>query len=209
MSYLIEWITSHASHAHFLIFGSLMLAGMNVPISEDLLIIIGGLLAATVVPENTYLIFLSIFLGCYLSDWVSYWIGRKFGRRLLHHKWFSRSIPEKRIVQTEKFYKKYGFLTLLFGRFIPFGVRNCLFITAGIGKMPFGKFLLSDGIACAISNTILFWATLFLGKNYNTLFIHIRRANIIIFSLFIVTIIGIIWYNIRKKRSNLKSPDKG
>ncbi len=209
MAHLIEWITSHAAHAHFLIFGSLMLAGFNVPISEDLLIIIGGLLAATVVPENTYLIFTFIFLGCYLSDWVSYWIGRKFGRKLLHLRWFARSIPEKRIIQTEKFYEKYGFFTLLFGRFIPFGVRNCLFITAGIGKMPFGKFLLSDGIACAVSNTILFWTTFFLGKNYHSLLVHIRRANIIIFSLFIVTIIGIIWYNIRKKRSNPNSSGQG
>ena len=82
METLFEFIVSHAAHAHWIVFGALMLAGFNVPISEDLMIIVSALLAATVVPENTEKLFLAVFLGCYLSDWVSYWIGRTLGRRL-------------------------------------------------------------------------------------------------------------------------------
>ena len=44
-------------------------------------------------------------------------------------------------MQIENYYTKYGVVTLLIGRFIPFGVRNCLFVTAGIGKMRFWKFI--------------------------------------------------------------------
>ena len=40
------------------------------------------------------------------------------------------------------FYKKYGALTLVIGRFIPFGVRNAIFLTSGISKMPFAKFFI-------------------------------------------------------------------
>ena len=201
MESIINLIYEHAHHAHWIVFGMLMLAGINVPISEDLMIIISAILAANVVPENLLILFLAVFLGCYLSDWVSYWIGRTLGRKLWDIRWFANTIKKKRLEQAQKFYKKYGFFTLLLGRFIPFGVRNCLFITAGLGRMHFGKFLLSDGIACILSNSLLFWLAYTLGKNYHILMHYVKAFNTVIFALFVVTIICIIWYKIRKKRS--------
>ena len=200
MDAIISFVYEHAHIAHYIIFGSLIMAGFNVPISEDIMIVISALLAANVVPENTYILFIAVFLGCYFSDWISYWIGRTLGRKLWDVKWFASTISKKRLLQTQKFYNKYGFWTLLLGRFIPFGVRNCLFITAGMGKMPFGKFLLSDGIACILSNATLFWITYALGKNVHVLMHYVKTFNIGIFSVFLVTIIGIIWY---KRKKNL------
>src|SRR4029078_10224849 len=107
---------------------------------EDLMIILSAVLAATVVPENTLQLFLGVFLGCYLSDWVCYWIGRKFGPKLWNIRWFAKTFDQKRLHQTHSYYARYGFWTLLIGRFIPFGVRNCLFLSAGLGRMHFGKF---------------------------------------------------------------------
>ncbi|MBU6384069.1 MAG: DedA family protein [Verrucomicrobia bacterium] len=176
-----------------------MLAGLNVPISEDLMIIISAVLAATVVPENTYKLFAGVFLGCYLSDWVCYWIGRHFGPKLWNVRWFARTFNRNRIDQIQNYYAKYGFFTLLFGRFIPFGVRNGLFLTAGLGKMHFGKFLFSDGIACVLSNTILFTLAYHVGKNYEALLSTLKTFNIFLFGAFAVAIIGFIWYKRRKK----------
>lgn len=200
METLIDFILQHAVHAHWLVFFALILAGFNVPISEDLMIIISALLAATAVPENTAYLFIAVFLGCYLSDWIAYWVGRYLGPRLWKMKWFAKTIHTKRLEQTKNFYEKYGFWTLLIGRFIPFGVRNCLFITAGIGRMHFGKFLLSDGIACIISNTVLFSITYALGKNYQILISYLKTFNIAIFSVFLVTIISVIWYKRKSKK---------
>lgn len=204
MDSLLPFIQEHAHQAHWILFGALMLAGLNVPISEDLMIIFGALIAATMVPENTYLIFLFLFLGCYISDWVSYWIGRTLGRRLWNIKWFAKTLNAKKLEQAQSFYEKYGFWTLLGGRFIPFGVRNGLFFTAGLGKMSFPKFLLSDGIACVLSNSTLFLITYHLGKNYEVLFYWIKRVNLLLFIAFVVTIIGIIWYKNFKKSQKAK-----
>ncbi len=195
----IEFFYQNAQIAHYIIFFCLIAAGFNVPISEDLMIIIAASLAASAVPEHTYILFFATFLGCYLSDWISYWIGRKFGRKLWAIPWFAKTIPEKRLIQTQNFYQKYGFFTLLVGRFIPFGVRNCLFISAGMGKMPFHRFLISDGIACALSNTTLFCLTYLFNKNIHLLLTYLKRFNIALFLLFIVTIIGLIWYKRRKQ----------
>ncbi len=194
MDTIIQFLFEHAPHAHWIIFGALMLAGFNIPISEDLMIILSAVLAATVVPENTGLLFLFVFLGCYLSDWVCYWIGRKLGPKLWEIKWFAKTIDRKKLESIHNYYEKYGFWTLLVGRFIPFGVRNCLFLSAGAGKMHFGKFILSDGIACFISNTTLFTLAYFAGKNYETLLKFVKTFNIFLFALFLVSIIVGIWY---------------
>ncbi len=199
MDTIIQFIFENAQYAHWIVFGALMLAGFNVPISEDLMIIFSAVLAATVVPENTYKLFLGVFLGCYISDWVCYWIGRKFGPKLWNISWFAKTFDQKKIDQIHDYYAKYGFLTLMVGRFIPFGVRNGLFLTAGLGKMPFGRFLLSDGIACLLSNTVLFSLAYTVGKNYEALITTLKTFNIFLFSAFAVAIIGFIWYKRKKK----------
>jgi len=201
MDSLVELIHQHAHHAHWIVFSMLMLAGLNIPISEDLMIITSGLIAATILPENTLILFTAVFLGSYLSDWVAYWIGRTLGRKMWKFKWFKKTIDPQRLIQTQLFYEKYGFFTLLIGRFIPFGVRNCLFLTAGIGKMHFGKFLISDGIACLLSNSVLFFLTYELGKNYQRLLKFIKTFNIAIFAIFIVTLIVFVWYKVTKKQN--------
>jgi len=194
MHQLIEFLFAHAHYAHWIVFGALMLAGINVPISEDLMIILSAVLAATVVPENTMLLFTAVFLGCYISDWVCYWIGRKFGPKLWNIRWFAKTVDRKKLDQIHGYYEKYGFWTLLVGRFIPFGVRNCLFLTAGMGRMHFGKFLLSDGIACITSNTVLFTLTFYVGKNYESLLSSLKLFNVVLFIIFAVSVIGFIWY---------------
>ena len=199
MDTVIQVIFDNAQYAHWIVFSALMLAGFNVPISEDLMIIFSAVLAATVIPENTYKLFIGVFLGCYLSDWICYWIGRRFGPKLWNNSWFARTFERKKIDQIHAYYLKYGFLTLLIGRFIPFGVRNGLFLTAGLGRMPFGRFLISDGIACILSNTVLFTLAYTVGKNYAALISVVKTFNIFLFSAFAVAIIGFIWYKRRKK----------
>ena len=200
---ITNFIFEHANNAHWIIFSALLLAGLNLPISEDVLIIISAILASTIIPEKTMKIFLFVFMGCFLSDWIMYWIGRLLGPKLWHLKWFNKIFPKKRLDQSKNFYDKYGFFTLFIGRFIPFGVRNALLFTAGLGKMSFKKFLLSDGIACACSNSVLFSLTYILGRNLETLLPIIKKFHFIIFGLFGLTLIILFWYH--KKRKNIKN----
>jgi len=189
-----EFLTAHAHEAHWWIFCALILAGFNLPISEDLMLITSGMLASTLVPENTYILFTAVFLGCYLSDWISYGLGRTIGLKLLDFYWFGKSFKNDRLKLISNYYKKYGFLTLLIGRFIPFGVRNCLFITAGLSKMSFKKFIISDGLACFISNITLFSLSYSFGKNNALLLEYISQYNILVFSIFFILLISLLAY---------------
>ena len=203
MEELLQYIYQNAEHAHWIIFGLLILAGFNVPVSEDLMLITGGVIASTMYPENTAIIFACIFAGAYVSDWIAYWLGRLLGRKLLDISWFKRSFPEERLNKVQNYYDKYGFLTLLLGRFIPFVVRNLLFISAGFSRMHFGKFLISDGIACIISNSALFFLTYSLGKNYKVIFSYLATFDKVIFGVALFVIASLIfayWYKKKKSR---------
>ncbi|MCB1136858.1 MAG: DedA family protein, partial [Chlamydiia bacterium] len=134
-------------------------------------------------------LFVWVFLGCYLSDWEAYWVGRYLGRRLFSGKsWLAMRVPRRRLAQISVFYKRFGIWTLLIGRFIPFGVRNCLFMSAGIGRMNFAKFILFDGIACLTSNTTLFLLAYSFGKNYLKLYELVGLFNIALFACFVVAL---------------------
>jgi len=199
MDTLLEWIQSHAQHAHYALFGLALLAGMNVPISIDLLMIIGATMAATIIPENLYILFISLYLGCTLSAWISYFLGRLVGRRILKLPIFSKLLSEKRVDRMRKFYEKRGPLALVFGRFIPFGVRNALYMSTGMSKISFPKFALWDAIACFLWSFVSFSLYYALGKNIDVLYTNVKWVNLAIFGAFSVTVIVLICYKKRKK----------
>ncbi len=199
MDSLLIWITEHAQHAHWFIFIAILLAGFNIPISADVLIVGAAVLAATLIPQHTWHLYLAIFLGCYFSAWIAYWCGRLVGSRLSRFGWFQRFFPAERIEKIQKFYNRHGLWTLILGRFIPFGVRNCIFMSSGISKVPFFRFALQDLPACLIWTSLSFYLFYSLGKNFHTLLTHLKIVNVIIFLAFGVTVITLLWYKRRKK----------
>ena len=197
MEQIAFYIMEHAANAHWVIFGLLMLAGLNIPISEDILLLVSGMLALTMPFEQGLYLYFWVFLGCYLSAWEGYWIGRLVSKSATEGRWLSKYLSEERIERMGNFYNRYGFWTLLVGRFIPFGVRNCLFMTAGMGRMSFPSFIWRDGIACFISTAVLFYFAYCFGKNYEVLYeyflLYERVVAAILFTLAAVTVVA-IWY---------------
>lgn len=198
MDLSLAFLYDHASYAHWVIFSLFFLAALSLPISEDLLIITSALLASSVIPENFWKLYFGMFFGAYLSDFIPFGIGRYFGPLLHRWRWVSKIAQPERLAKVQAYYQKYGILTLLIGRFIPFGVRNCLFLTAGIGRMPLYKFALTDGVACLISTTTLFTITYYLGSGIIDLFQKYKFYNISIVIVFFIALIAIFWYKRRK-----------
>lgn len=165
---LSHWLLLYADSAPLLIFFLLLLTGFSLPISEDVMIIVSGVLAGSVLPEKKEALFLAAFFGAYFSDWIAYWIGRTIGNRISKNLWMKKATSSERMQLIEQFFGRYGFATLFFGRFIPFGVRNSIFMAAGAGKMHFGRFILSDGISCLLFSLIVFSLAFRCGENYES-----------------------------------------
>ena len=194
MDELILIIQANIQYAHFIIFGALLLAGLNIPVSEDAMLFISAVLAS-MHPEYLPHLFIGVYLGAYFSDLICYCLGRIVGPKLFKIRFFANMVSPERITKISAYYEKYGVVTLILGRFIPFGVRNALFLTAGLGKMNFIKFALSDLLACTISSISFFSLYYHYGES---IIVYIKQGNIVFFSLALV-LIGVFWY--RKKQT--------
>lgn len=194
MADFVLFLSNHAANAHWFILLGLLLAGCNLPISIDVLVIASALLSVHFVPDNTFLLYLTLLGGACLSAWISYFLGRTAGSRLKNWKLFRPLLSDKKIEGIQKFYQKYGIWAFVIGRFIPFGVRNCLFMTSGLSKMPFSRFILLDFIACFIWVSVFFPLFFYLGQNFETLWNQVKTLNLFIFLVFTVAVISFFWY---------------
>lgn len=199
MESFIEFLSNHAAHAHWFIFLGLLLAGCNIPISIDVLLILAALFSAKFVPENTILLYSFLLGGCTIAAWISYSLGRLLGAKLSHWKLFKPILSPEKIEKLGLFYKKYGMWTFIIGRFIPFGVRNCIFMTSGLSKMPFLRFALQDFLACFIWVTSYFILFYHVGQNFEMIWHYVKTLNVLIFLTFAVAVISVIWYKQVKK----------
>lgn len=198
MEAFLDFVQANVHLAPYAYFGLLFLAGFNIPVSEDLMLLTSALIAIKN-PHMTYELFAGVFLGAYISDLICYgFMGRYLGEKMFKIKFFANMISQEKLDKVNGFYAKYGVLTLLIGRFIPFGVRNALFLTAGLGKMNAWKFAISDFIACVISCTFFFWLYFTYGESVVDL---VKRGNIILFTLVAA---GVSGWLIKKKISARK-----
>lgn len=200
MEEIFVYINSNVTYAPYLIFGLLILAGFNIPISEDLMLFTAAILAAEN-PEQRVALFLGVYLGAYLSDLICYWTGRMIGPHIFKLGIIGRFINQKKVDRVSAFYERYGIMTLLFGRFIPFGVRNALFLSAGLCKMNFIKFALTDFLAVTISSFFFFYVYYQYG---GAVIQYVKKGNIAL--LGVAIFIALLFY--LKKRMTSKKPNK-
>jgi membrane-associated protein len=206
MEEFLNYICQHADYAYLIIFGMLMLAGLNIPFSEDLLLLTAGAIASTCLAGHWLHLYLWVFFGCWFSAWEAYWIGRSLGPKLYNIKWFNRILTRKRIEKLHYYYEKFGIFTFIVGRFCPGGVRNALFMSSGLGKMPFLIFIARDGFACVLSSSTLFYIGYFFGENYKTLLRYFKTYQEILLGIIIfiiAIIIGLVWSKSRIKTLSL------
>jgi membrane protein DedA with SNARE-associated domain len=130
---------------------ALLASAFGAPIPEELPVATGGVLVgkAWQNPEEGprwWIMLPTCILGVVLCDSLLYLIGRRWGHWLMTKKWVQRHIlPPEKYRKIEKNFENYGVGILLIARVLP-GIRTAVFLTAGIIRMPFRKFLFADGL---------------------------------------------------------------
>ena len=151
-------------------FSCLVAAGIGFPIPEELPIVGAGIWVghnAEVGPLR-WLILPVCIAGVVISDGLLYGIGRYFGPKLLEWRVIKRLLPPQKREQIESNFHKYGVLTLLFARFLP-AIRSPIFITAGIMRLSFAKFVIADGIYAIPGVSLLFFLSFWFGDQFRDL----------------------------------------
>ena len=170
-----------------------LLIGFFLP-GDSLLFVTGLFIASGAISMNILLACLILFVAAVVGNITGYWIGLKAGPPLFS-KPDSRLFKQEYVEHTHRFFNKYGARAIIMARFVPVA-RTFITATAGIGKMPFGRFVLFSalgGFVWAVGVTL---AGYFLG---NIEFVKKNLEFILILVVF-VSVVPIIFEYVKHRR---------
>jgi membrane-associated protein len=127
----------------------------------DSLLFIAGALAGTGMLSLPLLILVTASAAI-LGDTVNFWIGRYAGTSLVNGR-FSAFVKGEWIDKTRLFYEKYGGVTIIVARFVPY-VRTFAPFLAGVGEMHYRSFLLANVVGGVLWTSSLILAGYFIGN---------------------------------------------
>jgi membrane-associated protein len=130
-----------------------LLVGFFLP-GDSLLFTVGVVAGAGQLDLLTVIVVLSV--AAMLGDSTGYLLGRKTGPRIFSRP-DSRLFKQQYVTRTHAFYERYGGKTIIMARFVPI-VRTFAAFVAGVGKMPYLRFLpfsVSGGIGWVTMMTVL------------------------------------------------------
>lgn len=136
--------------------------------SEDLACIGAGMMVANGLITFWPAVFGAI-AGIYIGDFTLYFAGRFLGRSIftvVPFKWF---ITEETVDVSVRWFNAKGPYLLFASRFIP-GSRFPIYLTAGILKTSFWKFVFYFGLTVLIWTPIFVWISVFAGNEIFTLY---------------------------------------
>jgi membrane protein DedA with SNARE-associated domain len=154
-SYFSAWLIKYGS---FVVFIMLSLGIIALPIPEETLMVVAGVLMHKGKLNIPFTI-LFAYAGAMCGITVSYLLGQTAGSYILRKYGGWVGITPERIAKAHYWFERLGKWLLLVGYFIP-GVRHLTGFSAGATSMKFSHFALF-----AYTGAVL-WVSLFLGLGY-------------------------------------------
>lgn len=134
-----------AQFSYLAVFVLLVAGGVGAPVSEELILIAGGVAIARGGGSLPLMIVVAL-AGVLLGDYLLYRIGRKLGPRAMTSKRFGKILTPERVARVEGYFKKYGAFTIFGAGFVA-GLRAPTFLISGVIGYPLKKFIFAD-LAC-------------------------------------------------------------
>lgn len=178
------------------VFLILFVAGLGVPIPEELPIMAGGVLAHEGV-VRWWLMLPVCVLGVLSGDVVLYWIGRHWGERVLSWRAVRFVMSREREESLKAAYRRHGVKIVFTARHV-MGLRAAAFLTAGIARVPFGKFLAVDAAAAMVGVPVSFGLAFFFTDQLEAIIAGVHRVErwVVILAL----VVAAAWIGIRAYR---------
>jgi membrane-associated protein len=133
-----------------------VLLGLVLPLPGFSLLFTAGVFAAAG-QINPVAVIVVGSVAAILGYIVGYYTGFKYGRKLFYEKNTGKYFTAKQGEATERFMKKYGYSTLVVGRFLPV-IHNIAPLLSGVAKTPVAPFMIANvigGISWVAASTLL------------------------------------------------------
>jgi len=193
----LEFLIEHGSY--LAIVSVLILCGCGLPIPEELPVITAAVLSAEAM-LNPWFAYISCIVGAILGDCVMYWIGYHWGHSLLkEHPRFAHLLKAEREQKYEQRIQQHGLRVLFIARFMVV-VRGPVFMSAGVLRVSFWRFLLADLLCGTIVVSIFFWLSYAFGSQIAQV---VRNAEIGITAVAILAVVVGVGYFLWRRRRRL------
>jgi membrane protein DedA with SNARE-associated domain len=185
------------------LFLSLFAAGLGVPIPEEVPILTGGVLAHEGVVRWWIALPICI-LGVLSGDTALYWVGYHWGERVLDWRLVRRVLSRAREERLKEAYCRHGVKIVFTARHV-MGLRAAAFLTAGIVRLPFSRFLAVDAVASLVSVPLGFGAAFLFTDQLERVMSDVHRVERWLGLLALAAAAGWIgWAALRKARREME-----
>lgn len=195
---MVDLFIQHISYAGIVI--ALILTGTGLPIPEEVLIIVAGA-ASSQGALNPWLTFASCLVGALVGDLATYGIGHHFGRNVIReHPWFARFVTPERERQIELMIQQHGLKVFFLARFLV-GLRSPMYLTAGILRVPFRRFVLVDAVCATTVIGVFFSLSYVFADQIQGWWRWIRQAEMALTIGVVAAIVGlVVFFYMRHRR---------
>jgi membrane protein DedA with SNARE-associated domain len=170
----------------------LLIAGLGVPIPEDVFLILGGVLTHQKQSSVLFAIFV-LYSGVMVGDAIVYCLGARYGEAVLRRRFIARLMTPARVERVRRYYQRWGALTVFLARHVA-GIRFPTFLMAGVSRMGFFRFFFWDSLAALLSVPLWFWLGYAASNNWDE--IHKRISGWVAWGLLAV-ILAIVGFKFR------------
>jgi membrane protein DedA with SNARE-associated domain len=114
-------------------------------------------------------------LGVLSGDVVLYWVGRHWGENVLNWRVVRLVLTLKREQWLNAAYRRHALKTVVTARHV-MGLRAAAFLTAGIARVPFWKFVVADAGAAALGVPLGFGLAYFFTDEITAIAADVHRV---------------------------------
>jgi len=198
MEVIPPFLKPFVEYGYLLIFLAIFLENAGLPFPGEPILFAFGFLARTgPLDFGTGVAFATA--AAMAGDSASYWLGRLAGPRLLRT-YCRVTLGSGRCVERAiAYHRRFGKVAVVFGRFV-MGVRAFLSPLAGSVRMPYGQFLVFDGLGN------LLWASLFVGVGYafagqiGEVAARYRQGTVIVGGVMLAAFVGYLGVKLARRR---------
>ena len=149
-------------------------AGLGAPVSEDLVLLVSGLLAARGVTDFRMSLAVG-YAGVVIGDLLIHQWGRRLGPRAYEHRIVRKVLSVERQEKLRAHFARHGGLTVIVGRHMP-GLRAPIFFLSGASGVGVWKFLVCDALSSAVTVPVVVALGYYFGEHLDDVRARIHQV---------------------------------
>ena len=166
----------------------------NIPIPSEVTMPFAGFLAQSGV-LSLWGVIIAGTVGSVVGSLASYYLAHWIMGYRTRVRWLGKLFSNNRVSQAERWFLKYGNLSVFIGRMVPI-VRTFISLPAGIARMNVWMFTLFTVVGSFIWSAVFAYAGYILGEQWSSIDAYFRRFELVALVLFV----GIVYLIFKKEK---------